>query len=285
MSWKSLTFLLAVLAVALAACGDSDDTDSAEDDSSTTTEQSQHTDTVRSLDAPQSDTIVVDGDSSDWAAITGLEMTLEAIAGEVVDPHDATVKIAQDNDNVYVLLEVDDDYDWDATDLHLSGSIAIQWAIESEAAAHMGAEDFDRETSLGMVDLWHWELECGAGVASGGATSGPGADHDPGNDEACNFDDEFATTPEDREDDNSTGGENSLLGVWTHTSPTADTAGTWIFEMSRPLDTGDTTDAQFAAGSTVKLAIAYWDADNSADGWSADEHVQSSNQGWIEVGF
>ena len=63
----------------------------------------------------------------------------------------------------------------------------IEWAIDQGAGAHMGIEEPDRETSLGMVDIWHWELECALGEQMGGRVSDAG-DGDPGNDAACNFD-------------------------------------------------------------------------------------------------
>jgi hypothetical protein len=152
----------------------------------------------------------------------------------------------------------------------------------------MGTEEPDRETSLGEVDIWHWELECAAGEEQGGRVSDPGVDDDGvanagGNDDGCNFDDEYSTTPPEREDDDGAGAENSLLGVFNHSDATEDADGTWYFEMSRPLETGDEHDTQFGAESTYLLALAYWDADNSPDGWSDAEHVQSSNQGFIEV--
>lgn len=228
-------------------------------------------------------TIDVDGDATDWAAIEGLDLTLEAIMGEGVESKDAHVKVAYDEQFLYLLFEVEDDYDWVADDPHLSGSAAVMWQIDPGAGEHMGADEPDRETSLGMVDLWHWELECAAGDENGGAVSGPGDGNDPGNDAACNLDDEWATVPDRREDDNGTGAENSILGVWSHTNPTAGAAGSWIFELRRPLQTGDEQDGQFAAGEELHLALAYWDPDQAADGWADDGHVQSSNQGWIEV--
>ena len=112
----------------------------------------------------------------------------------------------------------------------------------------MGVEEKDLETSLGVVDIWHWELDCGPGEMTGGGDRGSGDDPE------CNFDDEYAPNPEDREDDgggdtpNNPTGENSLSGVWKHTAAAAGGDGTWIFEMSRPLQTGDTQDAQFASG-------------------------------------
>ena len=212
-------------------------------------------------------------------------MTLEPIAGEDFDEKQATLKVAYDSDNVYVLLTVDDDFDLNLEDAKLSPANAIQWAIDAGAGEAMGAEEPDRETSLGMVDIWHWELECAAGVDSGGAVNPSGDGKDPGNDATCNFDDEWATDVESREDDNGAGAENSLLGVFSHSDPTVGNDGTFIFEMSRPLQTGDAQDAQFAPGDTARLAVAYWDPDNGPDGWTDDEHVQSANQGWIEVTF
>lgn len=238
--------------------------------------------TARTVSAAAAD-ITVDGDASDWEGIDGLTLTLEAIANEEVDSHDASVKVAHDGDYLYVLFEVTDDYNWVADDAHLSAAAAVQWAVDTEAGAHMGAQESDRETSLGIVDLWHWELECAAGEETGGEVSEPGADADAGDDGGCNFDDEWSEVPKTREDDNGSGAENSLLGVWSHSAPTADADGTWIFEMRRPLDTGDERDAQFAVGETALMALAYWDPDQSPEGWADDGHVQSSNQGWIEV--
>jgi hypothetical protein len=73
------------------------------------------------------------------------------------------------------------------------------------------------------------------------------------------------------------------MGVFEHTNPVENGDGTWYFEMARPLQTGDAQDAQFVVGSTALLSLAYWDADFSFEGWDDASHVQSSNQGWIEV--
>ncbi len=238
-----------------------------------------------SLDAAAA-TISVDGDPSDWEAIEGLSMTLEPIEGEDISPHEATIKVAYDAEYVYVLFTVEDDYDWTEGDPHLSGSVGVMWAVDPAAGAHMGVEAEDGEgPSLGTVDIWHWELDCGPGGEQGGSVSEPGEGKDPGNDSACNFDDEWATDPETREDDNTDTGENGLLGVYTHSAQTKDADGTWYFEMSRPLDTGDGQDAVFGPGTDALLAVAYWDADSSDVGWDDDHHVISSNQGWITVAF
>jgi len=215
---------------------------------------------------------------------------LEPIKGEGADEKATTVKAAHDGEYLYVLMTVVDDFDYNPDDPHLSASPSVMWAIDTAAGPHMGTEDLEGEgPSLGMVDIWHWELECAFGENNGGAVSGPGEGKPAGNDAGCNFDDEFSTDPEERYDDGDSegpagsGAENSLLGVYTHTNPTNGSDGTWTFEMRRKLNTGDTQDAQFTVGGTALMALAYWDADNSPEGWDDADHVQSSNQGWIEV--
>lgn len=274
MTIRRLMIALFAFSLVAASCGD-DNGDGAE---------SPFSDEGRSLTAAEK-VIVVDGDTADWDDVEGLEVTLNPLGDETFDSKEALVKVAHDADSVYVLLQVEDDYEWTADDAHRSGSSAVEWAITEDAGEGMGSTDDDRLTSLGLVDIWHWELECPAGADSGGAVSGPGVDHDPGNDDSCNFDDEHATNTEEREDDQGDGAENSLLGVWTHTSDTIDEDGTWTFEMMRPLQTGDAQDAQFEIGSPASMALAYWDADTGPDGWEADFHVVSANQGWITVNF
>jgi len=242
-------------------------------------------------------TIIVDGDTADWDSIAGVTVPLKQFElqsgvtfddldwdeANPLDPVDVGLKVATDSDNIYMLLEVPDDYDFVLDDHKLSAALAVQFLIEVDAGAHMGAGDDDFEAGLGMVDMWHWELDCAAGALSGGGGIAGG------DDPACNFDDEFATDPEEREDDGggdaivNADAENSLAGVWQHTASATGADGTWIFEMSRPLQTGDPQDAQFAGGATILMALAYWDADESLEGWTDTGHLQSADAGWIEV--
>jgi hypothetical protein len=53
--------------------------------------------------------------------------------------------------------------------------------------------------------------------------------------------------------------------------------------MARPLQTGDSQDAQFAVGGLTHIALAYWDPDESPEGWGDTGHLQTSDLGWIEV--
>lgn len=226
--------------------------------------------------------IAIDGDIADWEGIDGAELTLESIVDNDAPSVDASVKVAHDDQFIYVLFAVDDDFNWSEIDPHLAGSPAVMWSVDSAAGPHMGGDELSGYPGLGMVDVWFWRLDCPLGAEQGGAVSGPG-DGDPGNDELCNFDDEWATDPDTRDDDAGPGAENSLLGVFSHTDPVEDADGTWYFEMRRPLQTGDPQDAQFVVGGTTQLALAYWDPDAGQNGWGPRDHVQSSNRGWIEV--
>ena len=292
----SLTMMV-VFVLALSACTSSTDVEPVTTEASVTeptaapvteppaepTTTTEPEEVLRAISAPVA-SITVDGDASDWADIAGLDLTLEPIADKDFEEKVSSVKVAHDGEYLYVLMTVDDDYDYVDGDPHLSASPSVMWAVDAAAGAVMGSGDLDGEgASLGMVDIWHWELECLPGVDMGGYVSGPGEGKDPGNDAGCNFDDEWSTDPETREDDNLAGAENSLLGVFHHTSETNGDAGTYTFEMRRQFVTGDEGDAQFAVGDIALLALAYWDADNSVEGWDDADHVVSANQGWIEV--
>jgi DMSO reductase family type II enzyme heme b subunit len=228
--------------------------------------------------------ITVDGKTGDWANVPAQTVKMEQIKpapGLDFKPLPAinvSVKVAVDSERLYILLEVPDDFDYNPGDHDLSPAVAVMFRIDAAAPPHMGAEEDTPKISLGMVDIWHWELDCAPGEMSGQVTGGTS-----GNDSPCNFDDEYATTPEDREDDDK---ENSLAGVWEHTGRAGGigATGTWIFEMSRRLSTGDSQDAQFTLGGTVYMALAYWDPDESpGQGWSDAGHLTSANAGWIEV--
>ena len=245
-------------------------------------------------------TITVDGADTDWASVKAVTVPLKQIDVTKLDPAqvqdlkidigklppvNATLKVATDATKIYVLMEVPDAFDYNPDPLqhNFSPSIAVMFRIDAAATAHMGVEEEDLKTSLGVVDIWHWELDCGPGqMSGGGGVAG-------GDDPKCNLDDEYAPTPEDRDDDGKGGvpnatGENSLSGVWKHTGTgSAGAAGTWIFEMSRPLQTGDTQDAQFASGQKAYLALAYFDPSETPEGWTDAGHLQSAESGWIAV--
>ncbi len=304
---------LALLAVACGGGGDGEETATAAPKATTapatvapkataaaTTGGSQTTAAATKFDAAKA-AITVDGADTDWAAVKGAAISLKQIDVSKLDPAqvtdmeidfgklppaNATLKVATDDKNIYVLVEVEDgfDYNADPKQHNFSPALGVMFRIDAAAPPTMGVKLEDLKTSLGVVDIWHWELDCGPGQMSGGA--GVAGGDDP----KCNLDDEYAPSPEDREDDgkgdvaNATG-ENSLAGVWKHTAADqgAGAKGTWIFEMSRPLNTGDSQDAQFASGAAAYMALAYFDPSESAKGWTDVGHLQSADAGWIEV--
>lgn len=287
MLFRGLVGVLGILlaALALAGCGGDDDGAEGTAESTPAAQPPLEDRPERAIEARPAE-IVVDGDPSDWEGILGLSILLEPIEGSDVEIKDASIRVAYDDEFVYTLFTVIDDYNWDPGDVKLSAAGALMWNVDPAAGPHMGAVEPSGAPGVGLVDLWHWELECASGEQHGGAVNGPG-DGDPGNDGECNLDDEWAASALEREDDNGATAENSLLGVWTHTDPNADAEGTWFFEARRPLVTGDEQDAQFEAGEgeTAQVALAYWDPDNSTEGWQGAEHAQSSNAGWISVRF
>lgn len=237
--------------------------------------------------APTGAVIKLDGQMDDWAAIPGVAVPLTAIPAayrsELTAGKDrtATLKVATDSKNIYVLVAIPDGYDYDPTpNLHRSPAIAVEWQIDAAAGPAMGSLRPDYATSGGMVDIWHWEMDCGPGKLSGGVFP-------TGNDPTCNLDDEYATLTDDRHDDKA---ESSLTGSWDHTARAQGIGadGTFVFEIARPLKNADPQDAQFALGGTAKVAVAYWDGNEGRardGGWTDAGHAVSAldGDGWIVV--
>ena len=245
---------------------------------------------ARVLVAPTGVTISLDGQMDDWASVPGVQVPLSAIPEEFREQDTAaadvtaTLKVATDGANIYVLVAVPDGFSYDPEDHRLSPALGVEWPIDAGATPQMAATGSDLTGSSGMVDIWHWELDCAPGALSGGTFP-------TGNDPDCNLDDEYATDTEEREDDD---GDNSLTGSWDHTARAQgiDAAGTFVFEIARPLQTGDPQDAQFTLGGTTQVALAYWDGNEGnaekGGGWSDAGHAVSiaadeGLDGWIEV--
>lgn len=218
---------------------------------------------------------VTDGDPGEWDAVPALDLPLPSLDG--TRTVDARLQVDFDDENVYVLVSIDDDYNSTPGDHEASGSLAVQWAIDPGAGPHMGTDGVDIQTSLGMVDLWHWEIDCGPGVLSGGVDR-----TEDGNDPVCNLDDEYANSPFDRHDDD---GDNFLQGAYGHSGQAAgeNAAGTWYWEMERPRTTTEAQDVQLTGDGPFLLALAYWDGDETVDGWTDSGHLQSADAGWISV--
>jgi hypothetical protein len=240
----------------------------------------------RSLTAPNGASITLDGAMGDWSGISGIEVALQPIpadlneGGSAATPRTATLKIATTDTDIFVLVAVPDGYDYDPDNHHRSPALGVEWLVEPGAGPGMGTLEPDFTNSGGLVDIWHWELDCGPGAISGGSFP-------TGNDPACNLDDEYATATDEREDDDF---ENSMTGSWDHTARAQGIGadGTFVFEIRRPLQNGDAQDAQFMLGGSGAVAIAYWDGNEGREedgGWSEAGHIVSAVDGWIEVTF
>ncbi|MHA2105692.1 MAG: ethylbenzene dehydrogenase-related protein [Candidatus Hodarchaeales archaeon] len=220
--------------------------------------------------------IAIDGEAGDWADVDKATVTLKpAVTG--TGSYSASVQSVWNDTHIAFLISVVDDLDFE--DIHpphngshrKSAALGVLFVIDGGAdAVRMGGTgDHANETSAGLVDIWHWELDHDMGTVEGGfndddATAG-------GNDPAGNLDDEYATHSEDRHDDDT---ENNLMGAWGHTGSTNGTAGTWYFEIVRPLTNSDTKDVQFVSEESYFMNLAYWDADEIGDhaGWTDDGH-------------
>ena len=221
--------------------------------------------------------IIVDGLADDWSTVPGTTLTLiRPLATSERIVNGATLKVAYDDANIYLLVLIQDDFDTNATDHMKRGAVAVLWQIDAAATPDMGG-------GLGNVDIWHWELDSGPGVPVGGPN------YTGGNDPIGNFDDEWSSSVVSRFDDTQ---RNELFGVWSHTNLSGPgSPGTWIFEIRRTLTTGDTLrqDAQFTIGGTANMSLAYWDPDETAAGWTESGHYTACkdpatlNFSWIRV--
>jgi hypothetical protein len=219
------------------------------------------------ITAVQRTGITIDGLTGDWAGVPGTTITLvRPYAPDQMIEDGFEIKVAYDDSNIYVLAVVSDDFDYNATDHGNSAAIAVLIAIDDAATPDMGGGN-------GYVDIWHWELDVGPGVVTGFNLSS-------GNDPVGNLDDEYSLSVFDRHDDDDA---NEVYGAWSHTDMSAVGAeGQWIFEFKRSLTTSDTAkqDAQFEVGGTYKVAIAYWDADETGEpgvlnGWTKAGHYST----------
>jgi len=225
--------------------------------------------------------ITIDGLIGDWAGIPGTKITMVrpyATSDRIIDGLE--VRTAYDDSNIYVLILVTDDYDYNITDNHKSAAIAVLFPIDEAATPDMGG-------GKGNVDIWHWELDVGPGVVTGFNLVS-------GNDPVGNLDDEYSFSITDRHDDDTA---NEVYGAWSHTNMSAVGAkGVWIFEFKRSLITSDALkqDVHFEIGKTFKMAVAYWDADEKGEpgvknGWTAAGHYSTCTDpdtldfSWIDM--
>ena len=243
-------------------------------------------------------TITVDGDASDWSAIEGATVNLEQIrlenldpsqAAEIkfgpLDPVDVTFKVANDGKNVYVLLEVPGDFDYNPADHNLSASVAVMFRVDEPAAPHMGAEEPDtrqeprhrRHLALGArlrprrrVGRQGYRRRRRSRLQSRRRVL-----HHPGEPRGRRRGRRRERRRRERPD--------RSLGA--HRASVRRRRGRHAGSSRSPgrSQTGDPQDGQFASGGTAYVALAFFDPNEGPDGWSDAGHLQSAYSGWIEV--
>ncbi len=233
--------------------------------------------------------ITLDGDASDWKDIpASATVNLTGLYGHRWKL--ATFKVAFNTTHIAILYKIDDDFNM-ATDNRLSAAVAIMWAISDEAGPFMGSTDETGTQPGAPVDIWHWWLNGSYRALAGGQGK-----VDSGKDPIGHLDDKHSTYADDLKLTGENEKENSLFGSWgfevngktVTTPPENDTEGSYVVEIIRPLQTSDdpNNDAQFQEGQTYKLALAYWDPDQSSLGWLRNGHLISPiNHYWIYVGL
>ena len=115
-----------------------------------------------------------------------------------------------------------------------------------------------------------------------------------GNDHTSNTDDEYSVHPCLRDDDGSrkahlspyrnqgTNYRNQLKYAWSHTAidsyqypfstQAQGTNGWYTYELSRPLDSLENTDANFTTSQTLEFAFAFWTPKSINEGWEDSNH-------------
>ena len=222
----------------------------------------------------------LDGDLSDWANVTGIDIQLTNITGSVYEPGNLTAKCLYDSTNFYLAMEVPGAYLYDATTDELCAAIGMMMKIGQEAtfvnmggcpdAANGCINGVPDTCNSYLVDIGaHWQLpSTQQGVV-------------------YTISDESAVHAYCRTDDENIGGGNEWSGAWVHSnnSTTVEDGAYYVFELSRPLKTGSaTTDSQLAAGDTYEFGLAFWDPNQTVDGWSDNGHyVTGCAEQWMNL--
>lgn len=236
--------------------------------------------------------ITIDGSYADWADVESVNITLQPARDEATTTNvELSFKSVHSADKIYFLLLVEDDfyfYNYATGISHRNApALGIAFPIDEGAKSeYMGGTedetDDELNTTTGMVDIMHWELDVEAGVKTGGSKGTA----DKLGDGVANLDDEYSNTPWDRHDDNDAASNNLWEGAWSHTGDMSKngSAGWWVFELSRDLTSTDKYDASFAEGETAEVAIAYWSPNETTENkWTDDGHLVNSHGDLIQM--
>mmetsp|Transcript_2002 Transcript_2002/g.4284 ORF Transcript_2002/g.4284 Transcript_2002/m.4284 type:complete len:346 (-) Transcript_2002:263-1300(-) len=239
---------------------------------------------------------VLDGDTSEWAAVTGgISPSIKSIFGKTYEDGKPSYKCLYDSRKVYFSLEIPGKYRFDTADNKKCAAIGTMMPIGDKAAfLNMGGCPESLEAggcpdgiipdacADYAVDLGaHWELK-----TTDMNTEYPmNATTGSGNDLVANNDDEWAVSPYCRPDDNDAKAGNEWSGAWSHTNPVEGEMGIYKFEISRTLKTPSiTSDAQMEPGQTYDFGIAYWDPFETEMGWTAAGHfLTGCSADWIKL--
>ncbi|EFJ30806.1 hypothetical protein SELMODRAFT_440403 [Selaginella moellendorffii] len=257
--------------------------------------------------------ITVDGAAADWDAVEGIQFSLyPALDPASGDPYPGkmTVKAAHDGRDLFFLLKIPGSYQYKQSVKRASPSVALMFPIGDDATyVDMGgcSESLNcSKQSCGghEVDIMHFSISDAVPGRSYGANLADNL-NGTGRDSTGSLHDLYAWNPHCRYYDGigpngpeaNGGAQNDWKGVWSHTSienqyglTTADSpygasasAGSYIFEFSRPLQTSDRLqqDAQFSIGKSYRFASAFWFPVNNVE-WSPMQHF-SMNCEWTPL--
>ena len=229
--------------------------------------------------------ITLDGEFGDWADVDGVNITLKPARETGTGSMEMKFRSIHDANKIYFLIVITDDYYFYNFDTGIShrnaAALALAFPIDDNAnAQYMGGSDDETDDTLnttsGMVDIMHWELDTEAGDVTGGSKDNV----DKLGDGVANLDDEYSTTPWLRYDDNDAASNNLWKGSWSHTSDmsTNGSTGSWVFELSRDLVSSDKYDATFEEGVSIDIAVAYWSPNETPENvWTDDGHYVNEN--------
>ena len=236
----------------------------------------------------------IDANDSDWAGVEVFESPLTgALTSEAYTAGNMKIQCAYDDTNIYFFYQFPGKYMFDSSDNHKCAAVATMFQMGEKATLfNMGgcplSEAVNCDTAPEgcvpyVVDIAaHWELKDTERAVMYGPNDGTG------DDPIANKDDEFAVGPWCRDDDLGENPGNEWSGAWDFLEDATDGAeGYYVFELSRPLTTpSPETDVQLKAGTEVNFGIAFWNPDETQNGWSNAGHVVTAcSPGWDWIGL
>jgi len=228
----------------------------------------------------------LDGDLSEWSSVNGTQTELYGLAGNVYAPGLADYKCMYNDTHIFFAMEIPGAYRFNSSSNAQCASVAIMFKI-GESALYYGMGGCPLASSgcsSGVpsgcdpyrVDIGaHWELasteqgvEYGVNLGSSDALA----------------DDEYAVSPTCRLDDDGSNSGNEWNVAWSYEAFNS-TFGDYKFELARSLSTmSESTDRQLSVGQSYSVGFAYWDPNETADGWTDPGHyVTGCAADWMDM--